>query len=243
MSQIPSLIQTLKKTLRAQKVNYRDIAKALDLSEASIKRLLAGENLSLVRLEQICQLLGLDLSDLVAEMEAGENRILQLTEEQEREIVSDSTMLLLTLLVVNRWSLDEILEHYRLSEAEVIRSLTRMDKFKLIELFPNNRIKLLISPNFAWRENGPIQRYFFTHVQQDFLHSTFDRHGEGFMFLSGMLSRASGTLLAEKMKKLASEFNELNRLDRHLPIPKRIGYSMIMAVRPWNPKVFDDLKR
>ena len=243
MSQVQALMKTLKRSLRAQRVTYRDVALALGLSEASIKRLFAGENLSLARLGQICQLLGMDISDLVVEMEASDHRIRQLTEEQEREIVSDSIMLLMTLLVVNRWKLDEILAHYRLSEAEVIRCLTRMDKLKLIELLPNNRIKLLISPNFAWRERGPIQRYFVTHVQRDFLRGTFDRRGESFLFLSGMLSRASGAVLAEKMKKLADDFNNLNLQDQHLPIPQRMGYSMIMAVRPWHPKAFNTLKR
>lgn len=243
MSQIHDLMKTLKKVLRSQKITYRDVAEALGLSEASIKRLFAGENLSMVRLEQICNLAGLEISDLVEEMEVGDHRIRQLSEDQEREIVSDSTMLLMTLLVVNRWRLGEILAHYRLSEAEVIRCLTRMDKLRLIDLLPGNHIKLLISPNFTWRHRGPIQRYFITHVQRDFLRGPFDRQGEAFMFLSGMLSRASGALLAEKLQRLANEFNELNRQDRHLPIPQRMGYSMIMAVRPWHPKVFNALKR
>lgn len=42
MSECDQVIQALKKQLKARGVNYQDVAKALDLSEGSVKRLLAN---------------------------------------------------------------------------------------------------------------------------------------------------------------------------------------------------------
>lgn len=50
MTQITQLISTLKQRLKAAGMTYRDVAQALDLSEPSVKRLLASGRLTLERL-------------------------------------------------------------------------------------------------------------------------------------------------------------------------------------------------
>ena len=68
MSQAPTLLNTLKRELKAQGITYAQVACHLGLSESSIKRLFSSSNLSLARLEQLCQLVGLEISDLVQKM-------------------------------------------------------------------------------------------------------------------------------------------------------------------------------
>ena len=69
MSQTRPLVDTLKQELRKQRVTYRRVSEALELSETSVKRLFSEEAFSLKRLEKICELLHLDISDLVHLME------------------------------------------------------------------------------------------------------------------------------------------------------------------------------
>lgn len=239
MGQTSTLLRTLKRVLKVQGLTYRKVAVALGLSEASVKRMFSEENLSLERFDQICQLMGLEFADLIREMESEAHRISSLTEAQELDLVSDGKLLLVAFLVVSGWKADDILERLELSLADVIRCLTRLDKLGMIELLPGNRIKLLVSPNFAWRRNGPIQRFFTANFLEDFLESSFERRNEHFAFLSGMLSRASITTLHLKMEKLISEFNELHVEDQQLPLSQRQGYSAILAMRPWRPSAMD----
>ena len=56
MAQVSSLIETLKKQLKAHGKTYADVAAALDLSEASVKRLFAEESFTLQRLSLVCNL-------------------------------------------------------------------------------------------------------------------------------------------------------------------------------------------
>jgi len=69
MAQTSQLIDTLKKLLKRQGKTYADVAERLELSEASVKRLFSEKNVSLTRLDSICSLLDIEISDLVREMQ------------------------------------------------------------------------------------------------------------------------------------------------------------------------------
>src|SRR6478752_4302363 len=155
MPQINSLLVTLKKALKAHGLTYADIAPSLDLTEASVKRLFSEQAISLQRLEQICQLMELEISDLVQMMNEQQPRLQHLTVAQELEITQDLVLLLITVSILNRWSLQDIISFYKLTEHDCVQKLAPLDKLKIIEFLPKNKIKLLVAPNFSWRDNGP----------------------------------------------------------------------------------------
>lgn len=243
MPQTQQLIETLKHALRAHKKTYADVAGALDLSEASVKRLFADRNLSLLRLDTICQMLNMEISDLVQLMNQRTQKVTQLTRDQEAEIAGNRILLLVTVCALNRWTLDEILAHFTIKQTEAIHCLARLDRLKIIELLPGNRIKLLISPNFHWIENGPIQRLFRRHLQADFFDSNFDRPNEQLLVVNGMLSARSNAELQKRMQRLAREFDELNNQDAGLALEQRQGVTMVIAMSDWRFGLFADLRR
>lgn len=51
MSQTRLIVETLKRELRKQRITYRDVARRLDLSEASVKRLFSEKSFTLERIE------------------------------------------------------------------------------------------------------------------------------------------------------------------------------------------------
>lgn len=243
MSQTQALITTLKRELKAHGLTYGQVATHLGLSENSIKRLFAERKFSLQRLEQVCELLQLELSDLVQKMTENSQRIEMLSEQQEKEIANDLKLLLVATCALNRWEFAEILEAYTLSETEGIQLLAKLDRLKIIELLPLNRVKLIVAKNFRWRPNGPIQQYFQKNVQTDFFHSPFTAAGEKLVFSSGMLSRGSNASMMKKLERLVAEFNELHDEDVGLPLEERFGTSMVIAVRAWEFGLFRQLRR
>ena len=68
MSQTNNLLLALKKQLRAQGKTYADVAQLLDLSEASVKRLFASQSFTLQRLEQLCDWLQIEFSELMQQI-------------------------------------------------------------------------------------------------------------------------------------------------------------------------------
>ena len=243
MSQLRPLIDTLKQELRKQRITYKDVSVALDLSETSVKRLFAEAAFSVRRLEKVCELIHMDISDLVHQMERNIELTTELAREQEEELVSDVKLLLVALLLMNRLSFEDIIATYDISEPEGIRLLARLDRMKFLELLPGNRVKLMISPNFQWIARGPIQRFFESRVQLEFLDSSFTGPGQLRIFASGMISRAANAEIIRKMQHLAKELNDLNAEAESLPREERFGTSLMLAIRPWEIRAFAELRR
>lgn len=243
MSQVGTLVEALKKALRARGLTYLHVARGLGMSESAVKRLFAQRNMSLNRLEEICNLIDLELSDLLELTRAEEGRVTELTEEQERTLVGDPKLLLVGLLAINHWTAGDILKAYRLTQAELVGLLTRLDRLEIIDLLAGNRIKVRLARNFTWRKGGPIQRFFEARVQQQFFESSFLGEGELRLSVHGSLSNRSNALLQQRMRKMAEEFDGLVEDDRHLDHRSREVTSLVLAIRPWELSSFTELRR
>ena len=242
MAQTSELIKTLKKALKAHGKTYADVSRQLGLSEASVKRLFSQENLSLERLDRICQMLDMEISDLVQLMTEQQHNLQQLTVEQEQEITDDITLLVVAICALNKWTMGEIVAFYDITEGECFLKLAQLDRLKLIDLLPNNRIKVRVAPNFSWRENGPIQAFFQEKLGQEFLTGRFSRDDECLIVLNGMLSPESNAEFQRKLKRLAWEFDLLNSDDSSLKLQQRGGVTVVMAMRGWRYGIFHPLR-
>jgi len=244
MAQTSLIISTLKNTLKSHGKTYADVATHLQLSEASVKRMFAQQTFSLNRLDAICHMMDMEITDLIQQVsDSTARQISELTDEQEKEIASNLELLLITISVINRWSLDNILATYSMSEAQCIQHLAKLDRLNIIELLPNNNIKIKISSNFKWRRNGHIQRFFRETIEAEFFKTTFTQEHEKLVVLNGMLSAESNALFQRKIERLACEFDELAKDDNSLPMGERYGYTSVLAVRDWRFSVFNQFKK
>lgn len=237
------LINTLKQSLRARKITYADVARHLNLSLATVKRLFHRSDLTLSRLEQICELAGIEISELVENMTATEPLVSELTPEQERELIGDVRLLLMCYLLINRWEVVDIVEHFRIEQKEAGKLLRRLRDLQLIEILPFDRIKVLTARNFNWRHNGPVQRYFLEQVERDFFSAPFNDAGEVRYLLTGVLSEASRQHIARSMRRVVAEIDELSRQDAGLSRAEREPFGAIVALRSWEFAAFSALRR
>ena len=60
MTGVARITEALKRCLKARGMTYASLAVALELSEASVKRLFSSGSFTLKRVEQICRVLDLD---------------------------------------------------------------------------------------------------------------------------------------------------------------------------------------
>lgn len=238
-----ALVESLKRELRARKITYAEVGKAIDLSEASVKRLFSQRDFTLERIDQICALAGIEFTELARALERDEHFVSQLTLEQEQEIVANKKLLVAAVCALGHWTFEQIIDTYLFSEAELVKLLAQLDRLKLIELLPNNKIRPLITRAFTWIPDGPIQRYFKSEVSRDYLDANFDAGGELMVLVNGMLSESSRGAVQARLRQIANEMRELHHNDIHLPQSERFGTSMLVAVRRWEPKFFVELRR
>ena len=237
------IVATLKQQLKARGLTYRDVAARLDLSESAVKHMFSNGNFSLARLDELCEIVEADLGELVGMSAAQEKRLERLPEESEREIVSDIRLLLITYCLINFWTIDEVIERYEISRAEAFRYLRRLDRMKILEVLPGDRVRLLIANNFAWRRHGPMERFFTQNVQTDFFRYDFSADDAIRIAKNGMLSKKSHAQIREKMKSLGELFDDATWDERKLPARERHGTTMVLAMRHWIFEPFRELER
>lgn len=243
MARTKQIIDAVKIALKQQGITYRVLAAKLDVSESTVKQMFANRNFSLNRLDAICDLLELDIAALLELSESLEERVTRLTLDQEQALVEDTKFLVVAYCLVNHWKVDEITARYDIGDTEIITLLARLDKMRLIELQPNNKVRLIMANNFSWHPNGPIEKYFRSKIQTEFFNTTFEEDGALRVIKNGDLTAKSQADLQSRLKMIDSLFDELTEEERKISSTKRHGVTMILAIRNWHVGVFSDLER
>ena len=231
--QSKQIFQALKQRLKNHRLNYRDVAKELGLSEVSIKKMFSAEKISLERLERIANLMDLSLLDIIKSIEDEAEEIKLLDLRQEKALMNNNKLFVVLQLLLRSWSENEILKEYSFSKEELTGAFVKLDKLSIIKLLPNNRVKLLVSKNLEWRKDGPIVEAFERFVQKEFFKYEFNGHSDSHYFLSKELSMESFRILQRKMEKMVQEINEASEIDNRLDKSQISTYAFIVGARPW----------
>jgi transcriptional regulator with XRE-family HTH domain len=243
MAQALALVDALKRELKSRGITYADLAARIGMSEASVKRMFSQRNFTLQRLDDILKATEIELHEITARGHDDASLISELSYAQENDIIGDPTLFLVAVSVLNQLTVAQIVDTYQVTEAEVIRQLTRLDRIGILELLPNNRIKLLVSRTFRWMPNGPIQAHFREQAFSDYLESHFDGEHELMQLVNVMLSKESIAALLARLRQVAKEFSRQHQEDAKLPFEDRFAISFMLAARPWMPREVKALLR
>ncbi|MBV8619780.1 MAG: helix-turn-helix transcriptional regulator [Curvibacter sp.] len=243
MSTTADLITLLKKELKAAQMTYADLARAMGMAESSVKRMLAKGDMPLSRIDAICRALKLDFADLARRVADAQPLLAQLTEGQERAVVADRKLLLCAICVLSQWTMEQITDAYRLSEAEAVQCLAQLDRIGIIELRPLNRYRLKLAKTFRWRPHGPVMNFFREHALLDYFAGGFAGPDEGLLLVHGSISRALAPSFMERMQRVAQDFAQQHLSDQKLPPQECEGYTLLLAMRSWEFEAFASLRR
>lgn len=243
MSSPELVLDVLRAELRAANITYKALSERIGMSESSVKRMFGQKDMPLSRLAQICQAAGIALEDVLRRAADARPHADTLTLPQEKSLVANPKLLLVAICCLGHWSLEQVIETYRLTEAECIRCMAELDRLGLIELKPLNRYSLRVSNAFRWLADGPVQQFFRENVVADYFGGRFDGAGETLMCLPARLSMASAHELAQKIQQLAAELARLHRNDRRLASEERDGFTLLLGFRSWEFAAFTALRR
>jgi transcriptional regulator with XRE-family HTH domain len=243
MSTTADLVAALKKELKAAHMTYADLAVQLGVAESSAKRMLAKGDMPLSRVDAICRALKLDFAELARRVADAQPLLAGLTQEQERAVVADKKLLLVAICVLSLWTLEQITQDYRLSEAECIRCLAQLDRIGIIELRPLNRYRLKLAKAFRWLPHGPVMQFFREDVLLDYYNGGFDGPGEGLLLVHGSVSRSLAPLFLERLQRVAQDFAQQHLADQKLPPAALEGYTLLLGMRRWEFAAFTAVRR
>lgn len=243
MTTTADIIVVLKKELKDMQMTYLDLAQELNMSESSVKRMLSKNDMPLSRIDDICRILKIDFAEVARRVVKTEVLLQQLTDEQEKTVVSDKFLLLTAICSLSQWSMEQIVQTYNISEAQCIHCFTQLDKIGIIELRPMNRYSLRLAKTFRWKSDGPVMNFFREHALGDYFAGGFNKPGENLILVHGSIHPSMAPAFTERLQKLAHDFAQQHQLDQKIDREKKQGFTLLLGMREWEFSVFTALKR
>jgi DNA-binding Xre family transcriptional regulator len=232
MNETRQLVDALKRCLKMRGLTYRALGQRIGLSEASVKRVFAKRSFTLKRLEQVCAVLEISVTDLLRMVEHDSPRATTLSLEQESALARDPALLSYFYLLLNGWSDTEIRRGYEFEEANLKELRGRLIGLELIESRPAGGSRLRVDRQILWRKDGPVRQAYERRVKAEFLQADFQGERDFFSWQPAELTAASMEVLKRKLSALQREFLEMAELDG-TSSQARHSTALLLAFRPW----------
>ncbi len=160
MSNLKSLKDFIKFKLKERQMTYKDLAKALNVSEVTVKRWLSSADISLRTLEQIGQILEFDLFGLLKSDFAKRSNYKYYTESQEQFLASHPLAFFIFIKLAFNFKVAEILAMAQISEAILLKQIKLLEKARLLERWPGDKIKFKLKGIFRAQSDGPLMKKY-----------------------------------------------------------------------------------
>lgn len=230
---LPLLVAALKRLLRAKGLGQRHVAEMLGVSEPTIRRWLAGQGLTLERLEDLCAMVDVNVFELIefAGQEA-DARLRQLTLEQERALSKDRLLAFTFTTILRGWSPEELRREQIFDDATLTACLTRLDRIGVIELLPGNNVRLRTARDVEWRRDGPMRAQYVQWLREGAESMTMQADAPWGAELV-KVSKASLARLEDMIREWRRSIRLLGDADRHVSADPKAWYSVLI----WTHKV------
>jgi len=234
-SETAAFKEALKRLLRVQGIPYRKVAEALGVSTVTVKRYFNTDRLTVGRMEEICALLGISLTELADTVKADdEGRQRGLTQHQEDALARDRLLATVRFLLSNGWTAQEIQAEYDLEEATLVGCLVQLERLKLIDLLPGNKVRLLTARDPDWRKGGLMRRIIDEMIKRDFMTLNFAEPDAPAAYQSAELSKSSIAQVEELVRHFVRTVRTLRDADRHLPREHKEWTAVVVAMKRIN---------
>lgn len=244
MSTTLDLVTALKAELRQSGITYAQLARELGMAESSVKRMFSKSgDMPLSRIDEICRVLNMDFADLARRVADTQPLLLELTLAQEKAVVADRKLLTVAICALSQLPAEEILATYRLTEAELVKALTQLDRIGIIDLRPGNRYRLKVAKGFRWLPQGPVMSFFRKEVLHDYFAGGFDGESEMLMVVHGEIGRGLANSFRERLMRIGQDFSNQHLADQKLPADQRRPYTIVIGMRSWLMAALAEMQR
>ncbi len=233
--QVATLVEVLKQLFRARGLRYREIAALLGVTERTVKRWFAGSGLTLEIVEDLCNVLGITFLELceVAEEDL-DTRPARLSRDQEQQLFADLQLAFVFILLTHGWTAPEIQRGCNISEAALVGHLVRLERLRLVELLPGNRVRLLYARKIRWADSPEAGRAFSRNLLN--LFSKIDLEAPDGLWTAQVvyISPEAAREILAKFQSLGLEIVKSADADRGSPTSKT-WHAVFMAAQPFDP--------
>ena len=153
-----ALFKTLREAMKANGYTYARLGREIEVAEVTIKRIFSSRTCSLDRIMQICDAIGVSFLDLAAMAKKEEEMDYFLSDAQEVYFSENPAHFAILKDLSHGAKPGEVAGHWRLTANQLYKVLRALEKLKLLEVHPNNQIRLGISGNIRASHRGPFAK-------------------------------------------------------------------------------------
>jgi hypothetical protein len=225
--------KVLKQQIRVRGFRYQDIANDLDVSVMTVKRHLNSDRVPIECLEEIAACIGLSLIE-IAELAkaASRDNVVDLETQQEEALAKDHALAAVRTMLYAGMSVPEIMTRFDLDEATLNGILACLDRLKLIELYPGNRVRIRGSRVIEWRAGGPMRREIDGDIRHNFMQMDFTNTEDYFGYETACLTPSSICQIEDQMRQLVRSMRLLHQIDSTESTDQKEWITLLVAKQP-----------
>lgn len=177
--------QITKNKAKSQGITQDDLASKLGVSLPTVKRWYGGGTITLESLQKLVNEVGLTLTEVFSSLEESSSKTFHYSGEQEKFFSDNPDYLAYFDNLLRGQSPSQIQKKFALSEKRSVQYLSKLDKLKLIEWLPKNKIKLLVEGEPVWKAGGELAKKLRSDILRSFLEK--EQKNESHFFLHDYL--------------------------------------------------------
>ena len=223
------VLEIIKKELKNKKLKYEDLAENLGMSLSGLKKSLASKDLTLARLQTICDVLGLSLVEVLTLADDSKVQDVYLTTEQESLLLRHPEIFhLYWKLRFEATPFHQYVQQAKDSREEVRKRLGRLEKVGLLRINGKGDIEFSDKGMIRWNNYGPLVEHLNRKWSSELIESILQKKDPDLVLNLALLqlNESSYTQLKSDLKALVDRYSTQSQRDRFQQKPdklKRVG--------------------
>jgi DNA-binding Xre family transcriptional regulator len=235
---------TLKHFMAARKLTLKDLADKLEVSIATAKRLLNGDDLSFERVLQICDWLGIRFHELVEIATQRRTDYHLCTVEQEDFLAENQAHFAFLRALQKGENIERIRAKYNLSVSDCGAYLSDLEVHGFVKLLPSDGFTVLVKDGMNWRQGGPLWRKLFGQWMRELTTHVSNRAGVDEQCIIDIsqrkLSKKAFEELRQELDQISRKYASVSRLERELHPSHKLEYcSCVFFADMWTAPMWD----
>ena len=162
-------LQIIKNKSKSLGLTQAHLAKKMGVSLPTIKRWYGGGTITLESLKLLANEAGLTLTEIFSSIEESTAPSFRYTDEQENFFSSNPDYLAFFDNLLRGYSPSQVQKKFQIADKKVTSYLSKLDKLKLIEWLPQDKVRLLVQGEPVWKVGGALGTKLRADIFQSFM--------------------------------------------------------------------------
>lgn len=238
------VIEMIKSLAKDRKATQKDLAEALGLSVAAIKRIFSKKQITFDNIVGICQFFKIEVSEFFSMIENQNLKEFVFSAEQEKFLGDNPSYISYLYEIQSGKTPSQIRSQYKITEKSSQKYLKKLKELGLIK-FDGDKHVTVMSSTVSWRDDGPIGKYY----SQKIMKTMFERctnprlqGGRFYLDLKGLLlSSKQLDDFVEQIDSVLLKYMNLSKQQGNSTKDKLIALSSVVIIDNKPTDIFNEI--